>query len=48
MAVGVIYRASDTWELRTGALYETTPVPDATRTPRLPEGNHAGFSAGAS
>ena len=47
-AVGVIYRASNTWELRAGGLYETTPVPDATRTPRLPEGNHAGFSAGAS
>lgn len=45
-AVGVVFKASDTWELRTGALYETSPVPDATRTPRLPEGDHSGFSLG--
>ena len=47
-AVGVIYRANSTWDIRAGALYETTPVPDATRTPRLPEGNNSGFSAGTS
>ncbi len=47
-AVGVVYRANDRWELRSGGLHETTPVPDATRNPRLPEGNHTGFSAGAS
>jgi long-chain fatty acid transport protein len=47
-AIGAIFRASGTWEIRTGALYETTPVPDSTRTPRLPEVNNAGISAGAS
>ena len=45
-AVGVVFKASDSWVIRAGALYETSPVPDATRTPRLPEGNHSGFSAG--
>jgi long-chain fatty acid transport protein len=47
-AVGVIYRTAGPWELRAGGLYETTPVPDATRTPRLPEVNNAGLSIGAS
>ena len=36
------------WEFRGGGLYERSPVPDATRTPRLPESNNAGVSGGAS
>ena len=47
-ALGLSYSATDTWVLRAGGLYETTPVPDATRTPRLPEGNNTGVSVGAS
>ena len=48
-ALGVIFRPSGgVWEFRTGTLYETTPVPDATRTPRLPEANNFGVSVGAS
>jgi long-chain fatty acid transport protein len=47
-AVGIIYRASPRWQVRAGGLYETTPVPDATRTPRLPEIDNAGISVGAS
>jgi long-chain fatty acid transport protein len=43
---GVIYAASPRWTLRAGALYEKTPVPDATRTPRLPEENNFGMTAG--
>jgi long-chain fatty acid transport protein len=46
-AVGVIYRTSGPWEFRAGGLYETTPVPDATRSPRLPEANNTGLSVGA-
>jgi long-chain fatty acid transport protein len=47
-AVGVIYRTTGRWELRAGGLYETTPVPDALRTPRLPEVNNTGVSGGGS
>ena len=47
IAFGAIYRANERWELRGGGLYETSPVPDATRTPRLPESNDGGFSFGA-
>jgi long-chain fatty acid transport protein len=47
-AIGLIYRTPRKFVIRTGALYETTPVPDATRTPRLPEVNNAGISTGAS
>jgi len=35
-AGGVIFRVNSRWTLRAGALFEDTPVPDATRTPRLP------------
>jgi long-chain fatty acid transport protein len=45
-AAGVIYRASDSWELRAGGVYESTPVPDATRNPRLPEVDNTAFSGG--
>ena len=34
------------WVVRAGGLYEQTPVPDATRTPRLPEVNNAGITFG--
>ena len=47
IAGGVIYAASSRWTIRAGALYEKTPVPDATRTPRLPEENNVGITAGA-
>jgi long-chain fatty acid transport protein len=45
-AGGVVYRATDSWELRAGGVYESTPVPDATRNPRLPEVDHTAFSVG--
>jgi long-chain fatty acid transport protein len=46
LAGGVIYRATSRWTFRAGGLYEKTPVPDATRTPRLPEENNLGFALG--
>jgi long-chain fatty acid transport protein len=48
LAGGLVYRPNATWTLRGGALYEASPVPDTTRTPRLPEVNNTGVSAGAS
>jgi long-chain fatty acid transport protein len=47
-AGGVVFRATDTWTFRGGGLYEVSPVPDGTRTPRLPEVNNAGFTLGGS
>jgi long-chain fatty acid transport protein len=46
-AIGVIYRATDSWDLRAGGVYEATPVPDITRNPRLPEADHGAFGVGA-
>ncbi|MGH9382812.1 MAG: OmpP1/FadL family transporter [Vicinamibacterales bacterium] len=47
VAVGAKGALTDRWSFRTGAAYETAPVPAATRTPRLPEENHTWLSAGA-
>ena len=47
-AAGLVYQLTERWEIRGGGLYETTPVPDRTRTPRLPEVNNAGWSVGGS
>jgi long-chain fatty acid transport protein len=47
VAGGARVQASDGWTLRGGAAHETTPVPDATRTPRLPEGAHTWLAGGA-
>jgi long-chain fatty acid transport protein len=46
VAGGVIYRVAPHWTLRAGGLYEATPVPDATRTPRLPEVDNVGLTVG--
>jgi long-chain fatty acid transport protein len=47
VAGGVRVRATSKWALRAGAAHETTPVPDATRTPRLPERAHTWLSMSA-
>jgi long-chain fatty acid transport protein len=47
VAVGASGRLDDRWTIRAGAAYETTPVPDATRTPRLPEDDHVWLSGAA-
>jgi long-chain fatty acid transport protein len=48
VAGGASKRVTASWTVRGGAAYEMTPVPDATRTPRLPEKNHTWLSGGAS
>jgi long-chain fatty acid transport protein len=35
--LGANYRVNDTWMLRLGTAYDTTPVQDVFRTPRLPD-----------
>jgi long-chain fatty acid transport protein len=45
-SVGTEYALDDTWTLRGGLAYEKSPVPDATRTPRLPDDDRFWVSAG--
>ncbi|MGH9202912.1 MAG: OmpP1/FadL family transporter, partial [Vicinamibacterales bacterium] len=40
LAGGARVNVGERWSLRAGVAHETTPVPDATRTPRLPERDH--------
>lgn len=45
-SLGATYRLSDALKLRTGVAYDQTPVPDSTRTPRLPDGDRTWFAVG--
>lgn len=48
VSLGGEYAYSDKLVLRAGAAYEDSPVPDSTRTPRIPDNNRVWLSAGAS
>jgi long-chain fatty acid transport protein len=45
-SLGGEYRIADGWKLRAGAGYDESPVPDATRTPRIPDANRTWLAAG--
>jgi long-chain fatty acid transport protein len=45
--VGVNYQLNSEWKLRGGIAYDTTPVQDAYRTPRLPDQDRTWLAAGA-
>ena len=45
-AFGGDYRLDDKWTLRAGIAYDETPTNDATRTPRVPDGNRKWLSFG--
>jgi long-chain fatty acid transport protein len=45
--VGVEYGMNRSWLLRGGLVYDTTPVQDAYRTPRLPDENRIWLAFGA-
>ena len=47
-AVGATYMPDDAWTLRAGLAYDQSPVPDSTRTPRIPDGDRYWISVGAS
>ncbi len=47
-SVGAEYEWNDKWTLRTGLAYEESPVPDSTRSVRLPDSNRLWLSMGAS
>jgi long-chain fatty acid transport protein len=45
-SLGGEYRIADGWKLRAGAGYDESPVPDATRGPRIPDANRTWLAAG--
>lgn len=45
-SVGAGYEVSDHWKLRTGVAYEESAVPDAFRTPRIPDNDHTIIAVG--
>lgn len=47
-AIGVHYRPSEKWTLKAGLAFDQTPVPDSTRTPRIPDGDRYWMALGAS
>ena len=47
VGVGANYQLSEPWKLRFGVAYDTTPVQDAFRTPRLPDQDRTWFATGA-
>lgn len=49
LSMGAIYRVPDTrWTLRTGVAFDKSPVPDADRTPRIPDQDRTWLSLGTS
>lgn len=46
-AIGAHYKVSGNWLLRGGIAYDQSPVPDATRGPRVPDEDRRWVSIGA-
>lgn len=46
-ALGLSYRPTTDWTLRAGVAYDESPVPDDTRTPRIPDADRTWLSLGA-
>jgi long-chain fatty acid transport protein len=46
-AVGVTYRPTEAWALRAGVAFDESPIPDATRTPRIPGADRTWLALGA-
>ncbi len=46
-AFGASYRMSDAWKLKAGVAFDETPVPDSTRTARLPDAERTWIAIGA-
>jgi len=47
VGVGANYQINNEWKLRFGTAYDTTPVQDAFRTPRLPDADRIWLAVGA-
>ena len=48
IAFGGSFQVDEDLTLRAGVSYDTTPVPDSLRSPRVPDGDRVGLSGGAS
>lgn len=48
LALGVTYRPNESWALRAGYAYDQSPVPNRTRTPRIPDNDRHWLALGAS
>lgn len=48
VAIGAIWKPVAPWTFRFGIAHDETPVPDAERTPRIPDQDRTWFSAGSS
>lgn len=46
-SLGLRYRASRAWTLRAGVAFDESPVPDSTRTPRIPDADRTWIGIGA-
>ncbi|HYM36438.1 MAG TPA: outer membrane protein transport protein [Steroidobacteraceae bacterium] len=46
-AFGMAFAVNSGWKLRAGVAYDQTPVPDSTRTPRLPDADRTWIALGA-
>ncbi|HCW0231791.1 TPA: TonB-dependent receptor, partial [Pseudomonas aeruginosa] len=47
LAVGGDYKVTDQWTMRAGVAYDQTPTHNATRDPRIPDGDRYFASLGA-
>lgn len=45
-SLGGEYRLDDQWKLRGGVGYDESPIPDSTRSPRIPDANRTWLSVG--
>jgi long-chain fatty acid transport protein len=45
-SIGVEYQANEQWTLRAGAGIDQSPIPDATRNPRIPDADRTWVSVG--
>lgn len=46
-SIGGSYKANEKWTLQMGVAYDQSPVPDETRTPRIPDSDRTWLSFGA-
>lgn len=46
VAAGATFRPADKWTVRAGLAFDQSPVPDATRTPRIPDNDRVWVSFG--
>ena len=48
VAIGGAYKLNDSWTFRAGVAFDESPIPDATRTPRVPGADRYWLAVGAS